>query len=59
MKYDAAEAPVRHAAGERLDEPQCRFDIDGLDMAPGRSVDVADGHLVECCGAVTNTSQRP
>src|SRR5450755_1959377 len=58
-EYDAAEAPFRHAGGERLDEPQSRFDIDGLDMAPGRSVDVADGHLVECCGAVDEHVAAP
>jgi hypothetical protein len=54
--------PKRRSAMPRVNawtSHKCRFDIDGLDMAPGRSVDVADGHLVECCGALTNTSQRP
>src|SRR4029077_19637126 len=44
--------PFRHAGGERLGEPQCRFDVDGLDMAPGRGVRVGEGYLVERRGAV-------
>ena len=54
----AREASFRHASSERLDEP-CQFGIDGLHMAPRRSVDVGAGHLVECRGAVDKHVAAP